>query len=29
MVMGLKERYRQEIIPQMIKKYSYKNVRRL
>ena len=24
--MGLKERYRQEIIPQMIKKYSYKNV---
>jgi len=26
MVMGLKERYRQEIIPQMIKKYSYKNV---
>jgi large subunit ribosomal protein L5 len=26
MVMGLKERYRQEIIPQMIKKYNYKNV---
>lgn len=24
--MGLKERYRQEIIPQMIKKYNYKNV---
>jgi large subunit ribosomal protein L5 len=26
MVMGLKERYRQEIVPQMMKKYSYKNV---
>jgi large subunit ribosomal protein L5 len=26
MVMGLKERYRQEIIPQMMKKYGYKNV---
>jgi large subunit ribosomal protein L5 len=26
MMMGLKERYRQEIIPQMIKKYDYKNV---
>jgi large subunit ribosomal protein L5 len=26
MVMGLKERYRQEIISQMIKKYNYKNV---
>jgi len=24
--MGLKERYRQEIVPQMMKKYSYKNV---
>lgn len=24
--MGLKERYRQEIVPQMIKKYNYKNV---
>jgi large subunit ribosomal protein L5 len=26
MLMGLKERYRQEIVPQMIKKYNYKNV---
>jgi large subunit ribosomal protein L5 len=26
MVMGLKERYRQEIISQMMKKYGYKNV---
>jgi large subunit ribosomal protein L5 len=25
-MMGLKERYRQEIVPQMIKKYSYNNV---
>ncbi|MGD0622550.1 MAG: 50S ribosomal protein L5, partial [Thermacetogeniaceae bacterium] len=25
-MMGLKERYRQEIVPQMMKKYSYKNV---
>jgi large subunit ribosomal protein L5 len=25
-VMGLKERYRQEIVPQLIKKYNYKNV---
>ncbi len=24
--MGLKERYRQEIVPQMVKKYNYKNV---
>jgi large subunit ribosomal protein L5 len=26
MVMGLKERYKEEIAPQMMKKYSYKNV---